>query len=83
MNIKRRLDAMERKSGGLDYLIVYFRTVYEDKAGGVEAEIWNASVVTGPYAGAFVKRHTTEAFEEFEARCEAVSQGEIDPDETP
>ncbi|UWR37689.1 hypothetical protein [Sulfitobacter sp. W074] len=83
MNIKRRLEAMERKSGGLDYLIVYFRTVFEAKDGGIEGEIWNASVVTGPHAGSFVKRQSTETFEEFEAHCQAISQGEIGPEESP
>lgn len=81
MNIKRRLEAMERKSGGLEYLIVYFRTVYEAKDGGIEGEVWNASVVTGPHGGALVKRHSTETFEDFEARCQAVSRGEIGPEE--
>ncbi|WP_156025812.1 hypothetical protein [Sulfitobacter sp. 20_GPM-1509m] len=81
MNIKRRLEAMEQKLGGSDYLIVFFRTVFEAKGGGIDGEIWNASIVTGPHAGAFVKRQNTEAFEDFEARCIAVSQGEIGPEE--
>jgi|GEM_PF-2779001 len=83
MNFKRRLEAMEQKSGGLDYLIVYFRTVYEAKDGGIEDEIWKASVVTGPHAGAFVERDSSESFEDFEARCQAFSRGEIDPNEKP
>ncbi|MBO9440278.1 MULTISPECIES: hypothetical protein [unclassified Sulfitobacter] len=83
MNIKRRLEAMEQKSGGLDYLIVYFRTVFEAKGGGIEGEIWKASVVTGPHAGAFVERDSAEALEDFQARCQAISRGEIDPNEKP
>jgi hypothetical protein len=81
MNIKRRLEAMEQKSGGLDYLIVYFRTVFAAKGGGIEGEIWKASVVTGPHAGAFVERDSAEALEDFQARCQAISRGEIDPNE--
>ena len=77
MNIKRRLEAMEKKAGSLDYLIVYFRTVFEAKDGGIEGEIWKASVVTGPNAGAFVERHSAETFEQFEIRCHALSQGKI------
>lgn len=83
MNIKRRLEAMEQKSGGLDYLIVYFRTVFEAKDSGIEGEIWKASVVTGPHAGAFVERDSAETLEDFQARCQAISRGEIGPDERP
>ncbi len=81
MNIKRRLEAMENKVSGGDYMIVFFRTVFEAKDGGVEGEIWNASIVNGPHAGAFVKRHYSEAIDAFKARCQAVSQGEIGPEE--
>ncbi len=77
MNIKRRLEAMEQKSGGSEYLIVFFRTVFEAKSGGVEGEIWKATIVTGPHAGAFVERHSAETFEQFEIRCQALSQGKI------
>lgn len=81
MNIKRRLEAMEQKSAGLEYLIVYFRTVFEAKEGGIEGEIWKASVVTGPHAGAFVERDSAETLEDFQARCQAISRGEIGPEE--
>lgn len=81
MNIKRRLEAMEQKSGGTEYLIVFFRTVFEAKSGGVEGEVWKATIVTGPHAGAFVERQSAETFDQFETRCKAVSQGEVGPDE--
>ncbi|BDY15013.1 hypothetical protein Sulfitobl28_09830 [Sulfitobacter pontiacus] len=82
MNIKRRLEAMEQKSGGSEYVIVFFRTVFEAKSGGVEGEIWKATIVTGPHAGTFVERQSAETFDQFETRCRAVSQGEVGPDET-
>ena len=81
MNIKRRLEAMEQKSGGSEYLIVFFRTVFEAKSGGVEGEIWKATIVTGPHAGTFVERQSAETFDQFETRCKAVSQGEVGPGE--
>mgnify|MGYP003135582588 FL=1 len=81
MNIKRRLEVMEQKSGGSEYLIVFFRTVFEAKSGGVEGEIWKATIVTGPHAGAFVERQSAETFDQFEIRCKAVAQGEVGPDE--
>ena len=81
MNIKRRLEAMEQKSGGSEYLVVFFRTVFEAKSGGVEGEIWKATIVTGPHAGTFVERQSAETFDQFETRCKAVSQGEVGPGE--
>ncbi len=77
MSIKRRLEAMEREAGGPDPLIVFFKTFFEGKDGSVESQIWSASVVDGPYGGTQIKRQGNETFEEFQARCYAVTKGEI------
>ncbi len=81
MSIKRRLEAVEREAGGTDPLIVFFRTFFDGKDGGIESEVWTASILSGSYCGTFLKRQGDESFDEFQARVHAVSQGEIGPDE--
>lgn len=73
MSIKRRLETMERNTGGSDPLIVFFRTMIEGKDGSVESEIYSASIATGTHSGTYLKRIEGETFEQFQDRARTIS----------
>jgi len=78
MNINRRLESLEQKAGGSEPLIVFFRTFYESKDGGIEEDLcFRASVAEGPYTGTHVVRDGNEPFEDFKVRVRSIANGEI------
>lgn len=77
MTIRTRLDAIERKTGGVKPITVFFRTFYEEADGTPADTCISATVATGPAAGVFVNRLGDETEERFTARVTAIANGTI------
>lgn len=77
MSIKKRLAAMELDKQVDDYLIVFFRTVIENRDVSDGDDIWSASVATGPQTGTYLRRGDDETREGFKARANLVSKGKV------
>lgn len=71
MRLKQRLEAAERKeSGGKGPLIIYLRTIYEGKHGGVEEEYRRAVIVGGLGQSGPLAQESDESAEVFRERVE-------------
>ena len=71
MRLKQRLEAAERKEdGGKGPLIIYLRTIYEGKHGGVDREYRRAVIVGGLGQSDLLAQKNDEGTEAFRGRVE-------------
>ena len=73
MTYRKRLATLEQKDGGPEPLIVFFKTFYEGKDGGIESEYCSATIIEGRNKGTNLQRDISETFEQFSTRAVKVA----------
>ncbi|KEJ94156.1 hypothetical protein SAMN05444149_1082 [Pseudosulfitobacter pseudonitzschiae] len=74
MNLRNRIEDLERATGGTDSLVFYFRTLIEGKPDSdgspapIADDVWAASIIYGDRTSVYITKLDEEASDQFRER---------------